>query len=85
MGPHALLAARAIDLLDRTRQAKGNILGRAEMGEKGIILKHHAHVATLGRHPYPLAGHAAIADENTTLLGALEPCHQAQQGCLAAS
>ena len=64
-------------------QTEGHIAADIEMGEQGVILKHHAHAALLGRH-----GIARTADDFTRQRDAasrygFQPGHRAQQRGLA--
>ena len=56
-----------------------------EVGEQGVVLKHHAHAAALGRQPALGPRHLLAADSHHPTVGALKAGDQPQQGGLAAT
>ena len=66
-------------------QPEGGVAPGIEVGEKGVVLKHHAHAAALGGQPAVGPGHLLAADPHHPSLRPLEAGDQAQQGGLAAA
>ena len=75
-GPAGVLAAA---------QAETGIAPGIEMGEEGVVLKHHPHPATLRRQPVAGAGHLPPVDRHAAPPRPLEAGDQPQQGGLAAT
>ena len=73
-----------VDLLraDTTHlQTKSDIVPHRHMRKNGIILEHHPHVASVGRHIID----AVISNANLAALDGIEPDDHAQQRRLAAA
>ena len=66
-------------------QAEGDVGGEIEMRKQGVILKHHADAALLGRREAALAGDDAAGDLDRAAGLALQPGGDAQQRALAAT
>ena len=76
---HPLLTSLAFPV----GQAEPDVVTDIQVGEQGVVLKHHADAALLGGHMQAwLAHHLAIEPDTPTGHG-LQTCHAAQQGGLA--
>ena len=66
-------------------QAEGDVLGDAEMGEEGEVLRDHADAALFGRSPDSGSDRCLAVDLDQTPVGALEAGEDAQRRGLAAA
>jgi hypothetical protein len=55
-------------------QAKASVLPRREVGEQGIVLKHHAHSSALRRNPVLPPRHDAVLKMNGSLIRPFKAC-----------
>ena len=62
-------------------QPEGEVLPNRQVGEQGVGLEHHAHVAPFRREP----GHVPCVEQDPPLVRILEPGHAAQRRRLAAA
>ena len=66
-------------------QTETGIAPGIEVGEQGVVLKHHAHTAPLRRQPAMRAGHLLPADTHHAAIWFLKAGDQSEQGGFAAA
>ena len=66
-------------------QPEAGIAPGVEVGEQGVVLKHHAHAAALGGQPALGPRHLLAADPHHPTVGTLKAGDQPQQGGFAAT
>jgi hypothetical protein len=78
---HPRLARRGAQVFD----AKGDVVGHAEVGKQGVVLEHHADLSVLWRDVQAGAAEQAIRDPDGPFAGPFQAGDGAQQAGLAAA